>query len=78
MNVRIGMIQSAKELEIELADDADYNQVVQDINDSVARSDGMLWLTDRKGRRVGVAVGKIAYVEVSPEQEGRRVGFSAL
>ena len=38
----------------------------------------MLWLTDRKGRRVGVATSKIAWVEVGPEVEGRRVGFSAL
>ena len=75
MNVRIGMIQSAKELELELPDD-DSEKVVKGISDSVAKEDGMLWLTDRKGRRVGVAVSKIAYVEVTSENEARRVGFS--
>lgn len=77
MNVRIGMIQSPKELEIELPDDADGEKVRAEVTDSITGGEGMLWLTDRKGRRVGVAVSKIAYVELSPEQEGRRVGFSA-
>ena len=40
--------------------------------------DGVLWLTDRKGRRVGVPVVKVAYVEVgAPTSSERRVGFGA-
>jgi hypothetical protein len=38
----------------------------------------MLWLTDRKGRRVGVPSAKLAYVEIGAEASERRVGFSAL
>ena len=37
--------------------------------------DGVLWLTDRKGRKVGVPVAKVAYVEVDPPVSDRRVGF---
>jgi hypothetical protein len=37
----------------------------------------VLWLTDRKGRRVGVPVVKVAYVEVGAPASDRRVGFGA-
>ena len=78
MQVRIGMIYSSKELEIELSDDEEGAKVVDEINAALAKDNGMLWLTDRKGRRVGVAISKLAYVEVGPDTHGRRVGFSAL
>ncbi|MCA1692785.1 MAG: DUF3107 domain-containing protein [Acidimicrobiales bacterium] len=78
MQVRIGMTYSSKELEIELGDAQDGDAVVAEITKAVAEDGGMLWLTDRKGRRVGVASAKVAYVEVGPDSEGRRVGFSAL
>jgi hypothetical protein len=39
--------------------------------------DGVLWLTDRKGRRVGIPVAKIAYVEMGEPTAERRVGFGA-
>ena len=78
MNVRIGMIQSPKELEVELPDDQDRDKVIEEVTEAVTKDTGMLWLTDRKGRRVGVATSKVAWVEFGPESEGRRVGFSAL
>ena len=37
----------------------------------------MLWLTDTKGRRVGVPADKIAYVEIAADAGGRKVGFGA-
>ena len=45
-------------------DDADHDKVVADIEKLLKTGDGVLWLTDRKGRRVGVPVAKVAYVEV--------------
>ena len=77
MNIRIGMIHTPKELEVEL-EDSDGDQVVDDIRKAINDDAGMLWLTDRKGRRVGVVTAKVAWIEVGPESEGRRVGFSAL
>jgi Protein of unknown function (DUF3107) len=77
VNIRIGMIHTPKELEVEL-EDSTSDEVVDDIRKAINDDTGMLWLTDRKGRRVGVVTAKVAWVEVGPEAEGRRVGFSAL
>ncbi len=38
---------------------------------------GVLWLTDRRGRRVGVPSDRVAYVELNTGSEDRRVGFGA-
>ncbi|MGH9022112.1 MAG: DUF3107 family protein [Acidimicrobiia bacterium] len=35
----------------------------------------MLWLTDRKGRKVGIPVDKVAYVELGVEDVSKRIGF---
>lgn len=76
MDVRIGIVQTAKELEIELGEDADRDQLLADIEAALA-GDAVLWLTDRRGRRVGVPVTKVAYVEVGAPTPDRRVGFGA-
>ena len=64
MDVRIGITHTPKELEVEMPDDADRDKVVADIEKLLKTGDGVLWLTDRKGRRVGIPVVKVAYVEV--------------
>jgi len=76
VQVRIGVIHSPREIEVDLAND-DADQVTADIEKALG--DGaLLWLTDRKGRRVAVAADKITYVEIGTEVGERRVGFSAL
>ncbi|HEY3842508.1 MAG TPA: DUF3107 domain-containing protein [Acidimicrobiales bacterium] len=77
MDVRIGITQTPKELEVELADDADRDKVVAEIEKLLKTGDGVLWLTDKKGRKVGVPVVKVAYVEVGAPTAERRVGFGA-
>lgn len=77
MEVRIGVTQSPKEIEIDLGDDADAAAVAKQIEDALTGDLGVLWLTDRKGRRVGVPAGKVAYVEIGSPTEDRRVGFGA-
>ncbi|MGQ0433509.1 MAG: DUF3107 domain-containing protein [Microthrixaceae bacterium] len=74
MDVRIGMIQTPKELEVHLADDADPAAVKEQI-DAAISAGGTLWLTDRKGRQVGVSAAKLAYVEIGSPEDGRRIGF---
>ena len=37
----------------------------------------MLWLTDKRGRRVGVPASRIAYVEFGSPAGERVVGFGA-
>ncbi len=75
MDVRIGVTHTPKEIELEVTDDAET--VVKAIEDAVAAGDTIMWLTDRKGRRVGVPAGKLAYVEIGSPSEERRVGFGA-
>ena len=76
MDVRIGIVQTVKELEVELADDTDREALQSEI-DAALSAESVLWLTDRKGRRVGVPAGKIAYIEVGAPTAERRVGFGA-
>ena len=75
MDIRIGIVQSMRELDIELSDDTDRDELVAQI-EAVLLSDGVLWLTDRKGRRVGVPASRMALVEVGVAT-GRSVGFGA-
>ena len=77
MDVRIGITHTPKELEVEMPDDVDGDKVVADIEKLLKNGDGVLWLTDRKGRRVGIPVVKVAYVEVGAPSGDRRVGFGA-
>jgi hypothetical protein len=77
VDVRIGITHTPKELEVEMPDDVDGDKVVADIEKLLKTGDGVLWLTDRKGRRVGIPVVKVAYVEVGAPSGDRRVGFGA-
>ena len=77
MDVRIGIARSVKELDVEMGDDADRDAVIAEINVALSDATGVLWLTDRKGRRVGVPVAAVAYVEVGAPVAERRVGFGA-
>ena len=51
MDVRIGIVQSMKEIELEMAEETDRADIEGQVASAVS-ADGMLWLTDRKGRRV--------------------------
>ena len=74
VEIRIGIVQSMKEIEVELADDADRDLVITQVEAALA-GESTLWLTDKKGRRVGVPANKVAYVEVGVPASERRVGF---
>ena len=77
MDVRIGITHTPKELEVEMPEETNRDEVVANIEKMLQTGDGVLWLTDRKGRRVGVPVVKVAYVEVGAPSSERRVGFGA-
>jgi hypothetical protein len=77
VDVRIGVTYTAKEIEIELADDADRDQVVKDVEAALGNGSKVLWLTDKRGRRVGVPADKVAYIEIGSPHDDRRVGFGA-
>lgn len=77
MEIRIGVAQSPREIEIDMGDDVDTQKLVEEIEQAVGGGTNMLWFTDRRGRRVGVATERLAYVELGPTGEDRRVGFRA-
>jgi predicted GTPase len=75
MEVRIGVLHSPKELTLELEGSPD--DVTQALDDALKKEDSVLWLTDTKGRRVGVPAERVAYVEIETESGAKRVGFGA-
>ena len=76
MDVRIGVTYTAKELTVELPDGAEASGVRGDVEAALGNEGGVLWLTDRKGRQVGVPTAKVAYVEIGSPDDGRRIGFA--
>ena len=77
MDVRVGVTQAPKEIHVELPDDTEQATVIADVEAALAGPSGVLWLEDRKGRRVGLPAGKLAYVEIGSPSEERRVGFAS-
>ena len=57
MEIRIGVSQSPREVEVDLGD-VDRDKVVAEITKTLGTPDAVLWLTDKKGRTVGVPVAK--------------------
>jgi hypothetical protein len=74
VDVRIGVTQ-AREVEVEMAEDTDPAELRATIDAALADAEGVLWLTDRRGRQVGVPSSKVAYVEVGSPNDARRIGF---
>ena len=46
-----------------------------DVEKILSKPDGVLWFTDKRGRRVAVPSAKVAYIEIGGGGEDRRVGF---
>lgn len=76
MEVRIGVTYTAKELEVDLGDDADTDTIRDDIDAALAGEGAVLWLTDKRGRRVGVPTDKVAYIDIGSPEDARRIGFA--
>ncbi|MDI6911349.1 DUF3107 domain-containing protein [Nocardioides sp.] len=71
MEVKIGVQNAARELTVETDESADHVEKL--ISEAVA-GDGVLTLTDTKGRKVVVPAAKLAYVEIGHGTLGQ-VGF---
>ena len=76
VDVRIGVTYTPKEIDVELGSDADAAAVKADIEQALANENGVLWLTDKRGRQVGIPVSKLAYVEIGSPDAERRIGFA--
>ena len=75
MDVRIGVTYTPKEIDVELGDGADPDKTKNEIESALSGGSAVLWMTDRKGRQVGIPVDKVAYVEIGSPSEERRIGF---
>jgi hypothetical protein len=73
MELRIGVIHTGKELTLEV--DENVESVVAQIESALENGAPVVWLTDSKGRRVGAATDKIAYIEIDEDRGNKRVGF---
>jgi len=76
MEVKLGVIYSPKELVVET--DKSAEDVAGLVDAAVGGEARVLWLSDTKGRRVGIPTEKLAYVEFGEENPAKRVGFSSM
>jgi hypothetical protein len=76
VHVRIGVTYNPREIEVELPDGTEPEAVKALVEQSVSTG-GMLWLTDRKGHQVGIAVDKLAYIDLGTASDSGRIGFGA-
>jgi hypothetical protein len=74
VDVRIGVTHAPRELSIELPDE-EREEVNTRIEAALSGAADVLWLVDKRGRKVGVPSEKIAYIEVGTADGDRRIGF---
>lgn len=77
VDVRIGVTYSAREIDLQLAEDTDADELRSRISEAVDSDGSVLWLTDRRGRIVGVPVKRLAYIEIDSASDGRSIGFGS-
>jgi hypothetical protein len=74
VDVRIGVTQAPREITVEV-DDAERDDLKARVEAALSGATDVLWLTDKRGRDVGIPAAKIAYVEVGSASGDRRIGF---
>lgn len=68
--VRVG-VAAARELEFDVEDP---DAVADSFEAAIKKNETVLWITDARGHRFGVAVDSVAFIEVERPQE-RGIGF---
>lgn len=74
MEVRIGVVYTAREIVLEMGEGDEVSATVEA---AVREKNPLLWLTDTKGRKVGIPTDKLAYIEVAGADADRKVGFGS-
>ncbi|MET9028185.1 MULTISPECIES: DUF3107 domain-containing protein [Nocardia] len=75
MEVKIGISDSPRELVISSAQTQEEVEAL--VSGALGGDDGVLTLTDEKGRKFLIQASKVAYVEIG-STTGGRVGFAAV
>ena len=68
------MTQAPREISLEV-EDGDRDDLKARVEAALGGATDVLWVTDKRGRDVGIPAGKIAYVEVGSADGERRIGF---
>jgi transposase len=75
VDVRIGVTQAPRELNIELAEDVDRDDLKSRVEAALGGASDVLWITDKRGKDVVIPAAKIAYVELGSADGDRKIGF---
>jgi Protein of unknown function (DUF3107) len=75
VDVRIGVTQAPRELNIELPDETDRDDLKARVDAALAGATDVLWIVDKRGKDVGIPSTKIAYIELGSSDGDRRIGF---
>ena len=76
MEVRIVVSNVGREVVIEQTDDQ-LDATRKQVETALSGAVDVLWLTDKRGRQVGVSASKIAYVEIGSTDNDRKMGFGS-
>ena len=76
MEVRIVVSNVGREVVIEQADDQ-VDATRKQVEAALSGAVDVLWLSDKRGRQVGVSSSKIAYVEIGSTDKDKKMGFGS-
>ncbi len=71
VKVKIGVTFAPREIELEV-DDVDA--FVAEFEEAMASASSVWWVIDSSGRRRGLVVDKVSYVDIEAEKD-RKIGF---
>ena len=71
VTVKIGVTFAPREIEIEIED---VEAFVSEFESAMKGESTVWWITDPSGRRRGLVIDKISYVDIEPEVD-RAIGF---
>lgn len=74
IEIRIGVQDSPKELNLEIEEKTE--DLMKRVGDILGGKEGILWMSDRRGKHVGIPSTKISYIEIEAETPVRSVGFA--
>ena len=66
MDIRIGVTDNPQPIVLQLADDTDRDDLKARIDTAISGGEGVLWLTDDKGKEVAGPAARLAFVELCP------------
>jgi hypothetical protein len=72
VKVRIGIAESTKVIELEVADAQEFES---SFTEALGNDEVLVWVEDSKKRRVGIPSARVAYVEIETDDTKTSVGF---